>query len=162
MRNLVLEGLAERWGDAFDPSFNKDLDDIYSYYVEFHKAVVIILEKGDLNADVSIIGCGILLPLPAEDIYGTWCAEAPSSSSTGSKEKRSCRMMRVSVAKDCRGQGHAKAISQDLTNIARRLNFERILIETNTEWTSAVGLYRSLGFRVVEANEHNVHFELDL
>lgn len=168
VRDLVLEGMAERWGAEFDPSYNKDLDDIHAYYIVRHRATVVVLlqeqeqqQQQHVPDDRQIIGCGILLPLPAEDVYGTWCAEPPSSS--GPNETKSCcRMMRLSVAKDCRGQGHAKRIIRHLIDQAKERRFERILVETETAWTSAVGIYRSMGFRVIEAGEENVHYELDL
>jgi len=164
VRDLALEGLAERWGAEFDPSYNKDLEDIQAYYIARHRATVVVLlqeQQQKHPGDRRIIGCGILLPLPAEDVYGTWCAEPPSSSGPH-ETKTCCRMMRLSVAKDCRGQGHAKRIIRHLIEKANERHFERILVETETAWTSAVGIYRSMGFRVIEAGEENVHYELDL
>jgi hypothetical protein len=34
VRELVLEGMRERWGDAYDPSVNPDLDDISASYLD--------------------------------------------------------------------------------------------------------------------------------
>ncbi|KAF9203796.1 hypothetical protein BGZ49_006040 [Haplosporangium sp. Z 27] len=169
VRNLVLEGLAERWGDEFDPTYNQDVNDIHSYYVKRHHATVIVLElQGDstLNENnSSIIGCGILLPLPAEDVYGTWCAEPLSSiraTTDSAKEPRLCRMMRLSVSSQHRGKGYAKTIIKYLVNVAKEQQFDRILVETETVWASAVQIYKSVGFQVAEAGEENVHYEYRL
>ncbi|KAI1321829.1 hypothetical protein EDD11_000105 [Mortierella claussenii] len=163
VRHLVLEGLAERWGSEFDASYNQDVNDIDGYYVQHHHATVAVLEN---KQDSCIYGCGILLPLPAEDRYGTWCAEPPSSSTAlsedGSKKLKLCRMMRLSVSKELRGKGYAKKIINHLRDAAQKQHFDRILVETETAWTSAVQVYKSAGFRVVEAGEENVHFEYDV
>lgn len=159
VRDLVLEGLAERWGSVFDPSYNRDLDDISNYYVERHRATIAVLEDSDQPyGGRSILGCGILLPLPAEDVYDTWCPE-PESRADVLSGLRICRMMRLSVSKDCRGKGYAKRIIHHLVEVAREQGFDRILVETETLWTSAVQIYKSMGFEVVESGEENIHFE---
>ncbi|KAG0004902.1 hypothetical protein BGZ79_007690 [Entomortierella chlamydospora] len=169
VRNLVLEGLAERWGAEFDSSYNQDLTDIYSYYVKRHHATVVVLElQGNSNRqkdNPAIIGCGVLLPLPAEDVYGTWCAEPRSSMKATTnlgKEPKLCRMMRLSISSQQRGNGYGRSIIQHLINSAREQQFDRILVETETAWTSAVEIYKATGFQVVEVGEENVHFGYDL
>ncbi|KAK3816486.1 MAG: acyl-CoA N-acyltransferase [Benniella sp.] len=177
VHDLVLEGLAERWGAEFDPSYNQDLVDIIGYYVEGHRATVVVLEYPDQGSESRsvtggggggggasshrIVGCGILLPLPAEDIYGTWCPE-PASRIDDLKGLKLCRMMRLSVSKVHRGKGFAKQIIQHLINMAKEQGFDRILVETETLWTSAVQIYKSMGFVLVESGEENVHFEYTL
>ncbi|KAF9921884.1 hypothetical protein BGZ65_010007 [Modicella reniformis] len=145
VRNLVLEGLAERWGSDFDPSYNQDLIDMYSYYVEHHRASVVVLEHSE-----------------HEDVYNTWSAEPAALRSAQLSGLRLCRMMRLSVSKDHRGKGYAKRIILYLVHVARRLVFDKILVETETLWVSAVNVYKSMDFDVVEAGEENVHFELTL
>ncbi|KAF9095859.1 hypothetical protein BGX23_012493 [Mortierella sp. AD031] len=162
VRRIVLEGLAERWGAEFDPSYNRDLNDIYSYYIDRHHATVAVMEdpqqqSGPTGQEETIIGCGILLPLPAEDVYGTWCAE-PESVRANSAGLRLCRMMRLSVSADRRGQGLAKRMIRHLIEKARERQFDLILVETETLWTSAVQIYKSEGFEVAEANHENVHY----
>ncbi|KAF9900365.1 hypothetical protein BX616_002610 [Lobosporangium transversale] len=174
VRHLLLEGLAERWGSAFDASYNQDVNDIDGYYIQYHHATVIVLEIEEGGKAV-VVACGILLPLPAEDVYGTWCAEPKSGSSKDKDEDKDmdddnkerdglklCRMLRLSVSKAHRGKGYGKQIIRHLTGVARDRGFDRILVETETLWASAVQIYKSLGFRVVEAGEENVHFEYDL
>ncbi|KAG0298517.1 hypothetical protein BGZ97_004024 [Linnemannia gamsii] len=164
VRKIILDGLAERFGPEFDPSYNKDLDDIYGYYVDRHHATVAVLEdqRQQLhdNEQPAIVGCGILLPLPAEDVYGTWCAEPESikvdANSAGLSKM--CRMMRLSVSADRRGQGLAKKMIRHLIEKARERQFDLILVETEVPWTSAVQIYKSEGFSVAEADRENIHY----
>ncbi|KAF9438253.1 hypothetical protein BGZ76_008986 [Entomortierella beljakovae] len=166
VRNLILEGLAERWGAEFDPSYNQDVTDIDSYYINYHHATVVVLELEENSGydGTRVIGCGILLPLPAEDVYGTWAAETVLSKHATdlTRELKLCRMMRLSVSRQYRGKGYAKSIIQHLVNSAREKQFDRILVETEIAWTSAVQIYKSLGFKVVDVGEETVHFEYDL
>ncbi|KAF8927537.1 hypothetical protein BGZ47_002101 [Haplosporangium gracile] len=176
VRNIILEGLAERWGQEFDPTFNKDLDDIYGYYVDRHHATVAVIEEyqqqryqpqeGAAITDEQqthspvIIGCGVLLPLPAEDVYGTWCAEPESirEKANSAGLTKLCRMMRLSVSADRRGQGLAKKMIRHLIETARERQFDLILVETEVLWESAVQIYKSEGFFVAEADDENIHY----
>ncbi|KAF9933667.1 hypothetical protein FBU30_004910 [Linnemannia zychae] len=156
VRKVILAGLAERWGSEFDPSYNKDLDDIYGYYVNRHQATVAVIEEKQQDGLPIIIGCGILIPLPAEDVYGTWCAE-PDSVRAVAEGLKLGRMMRLSVSEKYRGRGLAKKMIRHLLQKAREQQFEMVVVETETAWTSAVQIYKSEGFTVVEANEENIH-----
>ncbi|KAF9135305.1 hypothetical protein BGW39_003730 [Mortierella sp. 14UC] len=163
VQRIVLEGLAERWGKEFDPSYNKDLDDIYGYYIDRHHATVAVMveeQRGQhekQEQQPTIIGCGILLPLPAEDIYGTWCAE-PETIRANSAGLKLCRMMRLSVSWEYRGRGLAKWMIHYLVEKAREQGFDLILVETERLWTSAVQIYKSEGFSVAEESEENIHY----
>ncbi|KAK3841287.1 MAG: acyl-CoA N-acyltransferase [Linnemannia gamsii] len=170
VRRIILEGLAERWGAEFDPSYNKDLDDIYGYYIGRHHGTVAVMveeqqgqqgqEQEDDNhhhSHTAIIGCGILLPLPADDDFGTWCAE-PESIRTNSAGLKLCRMLRLSVSRDYRGRGLAKRMIRHLVEKAREQGFEVILVETERLWTSAVQIYKSEGFSVAVESEENIHY----
>lgn len=170
VHDLVQAGLKERWGEEYNPTYNKDLDDIYGYYVERLQCSVAVLEHPEQGP----IGCGVLIPLPAKDEFGTWQAEPNvTRSKTGAEEAivdhtknedldqdvKKCRMVRVSVSRAHRDHGHAKSIVKYLMDAARSRGFHKIIVETTTPWTSAVKLYESLGYTVVGANEENVHFE---
>jgi hypothetical protein len=48
VRDLVLEGMRERWGDAYDPSANSDLGDIAANYVDRGAEVVVIEIGGEI------------------------------------------------------------------------------------------------------------------
>lgn len=170
VHDLVQAGLNERWGDEYNPTYNKDLDDIYGYYVERLKCSVAVLEHPEQGP----IGCGVLIPLPAKDEFGTWQAEPNLTRSKSSADEaivdhaknedldsdvKKCRMVRVSVDSAHRGQGYAKSIVKYLMDAARSRGFHKVIVETTTPWISAVKLYESLGYAVVDANEENVHFE---
>ncbi|KAF9337578.1 hypothetical protein BG006_003973 [Podila minutissima] len=170
VHDLVQAGLKERWGDEYNPTYNKDLDDIYGYYVELLKCSVAVLEHPEQGP----IGCGVLIPLPAKDEFGTWQAAPNLTRSKRSADEatvdyamnedldpdvKKCRMVRVSVDSAHRGQGHAKSIVKYLMDAARSRGFHKVIVETTTPWISAVKLYESLGYAVVDANEENVHFE---
>ncbi|KAF9316857.1 hypothetical protein BG003_001447 [Podila horticola] len=130
VHDLVQAGLKERWGDEFNPIYNKDLDDIYGYYVERLKCSVAVLEHPEQGP----IGCGVLIPLPAKDEFGTWKAQPKMTRpKTGADEaivdhaqnedldpdEKKCRMVRVSVNSAHRGHGHAKSIVEYLMDAAR-------------------------------------------
>ncbi|KAG0341664.1 hypothetical protein BG000_008354 [Podila horticola] len=170
VHDLVQAGLKERWGDEFNPIYNKDLDDIYGYYVERLRCSVAVLEHPEQGP----IGCGVLIPLPAKDEFGTWKAEPKvTRPKTGADEaivdhaqnedldpdEKKCRMVRVSINSAHRGHGHAKSIVEYLMDAARSRGFHKIVVETTTPWTSAVKLYESLGYTVADTNGENVHFE---
>lgn len=165
MHDLVQAGLKERWGDEYNPTYNKDLDDIYGYYVERLQCSVAVLE----HPEQGLIGCGVLIPLPAKDEFGTWQARSKTDADEAIVEHaknedpdpdvKKCRMVRVSVNCAHRGHGHAKSIVKYLMDAARSRGFHKIIVETSTPWTTAVKLYESLRYTIVDANEENVHFE---
>ncbi|KAG0203914.1 hypothetical protein BGX28_003966 [Mortierella sp. GBA30] len=151
--------LSERWGKDFDPSFNQDLKDIYGYYVQRHGATVVVMES--IEPEDEILACGILLPLPAEDVYDSWRAE-PESTKASHEGLRLSRMIRLSVSKDQRGKGYGKKIVQYLIDAAREQRFDRILVETEKHWASAVGVYDAAGFIAVADDGERFHYEYNL
>jgi ribosomal protein S18 acetylase RimI-like enzyme len=118
MRALILDGLASRFGFA-DESLTPDLDDIHSHYAG--ETILVVEDQG------SLVACGILRRENRSD--------------------DSARLVRVSVHRDYQGKGLGKRISQQLIEAARARGFRRVLCETNSDWESALRLYRSLGFR---------------
>ena len=119
VRALILAGLEDRFGFLLD-GVNPDLDDIYAHYIE-QEASFIVLEQ-----DNQIVGCGALIKENDSDTV--------------------CRIVRVSVNHELRGQGLGRLISTRLMDIARERGFERIEVETNSDWASALKLYKELGF----------------
>ncbi|MCA9889595.1 MAG: GNAT family N-acetyltransferase [Anaerolineae bacterium] len=119
VRDLILAGLEDRFGFLLD-GVNPDLDDIYANYVEQDASFIV------MACDGHIVGCGALIKENDSDII--------------------CRIVRVSVTHEMRGQGLGRMISEHLIDIARERGFERIEVETNSDWTSALTLYKSLGF----------------
>jgi hypothetical protein len=50
VRELVLGGMRERWGDAYDPAANPDLNNISAIYVARGAEVVVVEVGGDIVA----------------------------------------------------------------------------------------------------------------
>jgi GNAT superfamily N-acetyltransferase len=116
---LILEGLGQRFG-KIDSGLNPDLTDIQSSYVN-QDATFLVVEH-----DSEVVGCGALIL------------------ENGSREV--ARIVRVSVRRDQQGKGTGRAISERLIGIARERGFKRILVETNSDWDSALRLYQTCGF----------------
>ncbi|MEZ4670905.1 MAG: GNAT family N-acetyltransferase [Anaerolineae bacterium] len=119
VRDLILSGLGSRFG-FIDASFNPDLDDIHANYVA-QGATVLVTEN--LNA---IVGCGILMREDGSELIG--------------------RIVRMSVATSEQGKGLGRRIGEALLRVAQERGFQRVLVETNDDWHSALRLYQSLGF----------------
>ena len=117
---LINAGLAQRFGTA-DESLNPDIYDIQAHYVD-QDAVFLVVED---TAGV-IIGCGALIHENGSDEIA--------------------RIVRVSVREDHQGRGLGRKISMALLDEAREKGYQRVLVETNADWTSALCLYKSLGF----------------
>jgi N-acetylglutamate synthase-like GNAT family acetyltransferase len=116
---LILEGLGQRFGEI-DSGLNPDLTDIQSSYVN-QDATFLVVEH-----DSEVVGCGALIL------------------ENGSREV--ARIVRVSVRRDQQSKGTGRAISERLIGIACERGFKRILVETNSDWDSALRLYQTCGF----------------
>ena len=57
------------------------------------------------------------------------------------------RITRMSTKLEFRGRGLAKLILERLIFEARDRGFSRVLLETNSDWSDAVRLYKRAGFR---------------
>ncbi|WP_426573580.1 GNAT family N-acetyltransferase [Aquihabitans sp. McL0605] len=132
VRALVLDGMRERWGEAYDDSFNPDLDDIWATHVA-HGAEVVVADDGG-----RIVAVGMLLPEP---------------------EDRG-RIRRVSVDRSHRRQGLGRAVVDELVARARDRAMVEVLVRADTPWTSALALYRSCGFTCVGADDTDTLFSL--
>ena len=132
VRDLVLAGLEDRWGDAYDASHNPDLDDLNANYVA-HGAEVVVLEAGG-----EIVATGILL----------------------SDGRDRGRIVRMSVDRCHRRQGHGRRIVEELIRRARHRGMVEVIVLTDTPWTSAVALYRSCGFDEVGRDDTDTHFAM--
>jgi ribosomal protein S18 acetylase RimI-like enzyme len=132
VRELVLGGMRERWGDAYDASANPDLDDIAASYVG-RGAEVVVLEIGG-----GILATGMLL----------------------SEGELRGRIVRVSVDRAHRRQGFGRQVVEELVGRARRRGMLEVVVRTDTPWTSALALYRSCGFQDVGRDATDTHFAL--
>jgi GNAT superfamily N-acetyltransferase len=134
LRELVLTGMRERWGDAYDPSVNPDLDNISASYVERGAEVVVIETGGE------IVATGMLQH--GRDDRG--------------------RIVRVSVDQAHRRKGFGRQVVNELVWRARRRGMLEVVVLTDTPWTSALALYRSCGFNDVAQDHTDTRFALPL
>jgi GNAT superfamily N-acetyltransferase len=134
VRELVLGGMRERWGDCYGPSSNPDLDDISASYVD-RGAEVVVGETGG-----EIVATGALRP----------------------EGGRRGRIVRMSVDKAHRRQGFGRQVVEELVRRARCRGMFEVVVLTDTPWTSALALYRSCGFDQVGQDDTDTRFVLPL
>ena len=134
VRELVLDGMRERWGEVYDETFNPDLDDIWANHVVAGADVVVDERDG------VIVTVGMLLPEP---------------------EGRG-RIRRMSVSADHRRLGLGRAMVEELVARARQRGMAEVLVRADTQWTSAVALYERCGFTCTGSDETDTHFSLVL
>lgn len=134
-RDLILRGLRERWGADFDPSFNSDLDDMGASYLATGGQVIVAIDGR------TIVGTGTLMVEPGDRVV---------------------RLVRMSTDPQHRRRGIARGIVDELIRRARTGDYDHMLVETDTPWTSAVRLYQSCGFQITEQDDANTYFMLAL
>jgi GNAT superfamily N-acetyltransferase len=117
---------------GYDPRCNPDLENFAEHY---GSSVILVAKRGS-----RIVGVGVLQP--ERDGAG--------------------RIVRMSVARDCRRQGIGTRILQGLLQAARRLGYRRVLLETTASWESAISFYVRRGFIPCEVRDGDQHFVLDL
>ena len=134
VQQLVLSGLGERWGAAFDPSFNGDLADIAANWVARGAEVVV------LETDAGIVATGTLAP-------------------DGGQR---AQIVRMSVAATHRRQGLGRMVVEALIVKARERGVTEVVVSTDTPWKSAVELYLACGFIEVDRDDTDTHFSMAL
>lgn len=123
VRDLVLTGLAEHWGEV-DESLNPDLDDMLAAYPAGRTIIA-------ANAAGEILGTGTLRP------HGDVEAE----------------IVRMSVRSDVRRSGVGRRIVDELVAIARGWGCEAVVLETTTTWSEVVAFYQRCGFEITHVDE---------
>jgi N-acetylglutamate synthase-like GNAT family acetyltransferase len=131
-RRLIQEGLGEHFG-FIDETMNPDIDDINaSYIAPGHEFYVVV------NGPKLVATCALML---SEDGVG--------------------QMVRVSVAKQYRRHGIARAIVARLSEIARQRGMRRLQVETNNDWVDAIWLYHNSGFSQYDCDDVSVYMAVD-
>lgn len=134
VRVMVLDGLRERWGSVYRHDVNPDLDDIMASHVDAGADVLVAEAAG------KVVACGLVLP------------ESPGLG----------RILRVSVQREHRRQGVARALVTELVTGARHRGLRTIVVRTDTPWASALALYQSLAFTQTHQDGTDTLFELHL
>ena len=132
VRGLIQSGMAERWGDQFDPDANSDTDDLWATYVARGAEIAVFEIDGD------VVATGTLIP------------EADGAG----------RIRRVSVDLRHRRKGLARAVVSELIERALRRDLDPLRVTADTPWTDAVQLYRACGFEIVSQNEVATQFTM--
>ncbi len=133
---LILEGLVEHWG-ALDPTLNPDLDDIAASYAA---GCFLTAWRGE-----RLVGTGAILSEIVDD-----------------EAEGTARVVRMSVARDCRRQGIGWALLDALCAAARDAGYRRLVLETTAAWRGVIDFYQTYGFRALGLREGDMHFEMDL
>ncbi len=115
-----------------DERLNPDLDDISASYAD---GCFVVARCGD-----ALIGTGGFRPHDASSV----------------------QIHRVSVAAARRGEGIGEAIVRRLLDEARRLGFERAVLETTASWRGVVAFWKTLGFVPTHVVGGDQYFELRL
>jgi len=131
VRGLIIEGLRGHFG-VIDESLNPDLDNIERNFLNKGHAFIVAEIGGQL------VGAGGLMVI----------------------DNKIARMVRVSVANSHRRKGIGMTIVDRLVSIAREHGFERVLVETNHDWSDAISLYLRCGFVIYERDDISVHLQL--
>lgn len=132
-RRLVLAGLGDHFGEI-DGTRNPDLDDIAAHYIRAGRLFLLAERDGE------VVGTGALVE------------EGPTIG----------RLVRMSVDRRHRGQGIGRALVGHLVEAARARGYRRLLVETNDDWTDAIGLYVACGFVEEDRRDGEVHLALTL
>jgi len=126
--------MRDRWGDAFDPTRNPDLGDLWASYMTNGAELLVAVDR-----DGAIVGTGALVPDP-----------------------EGARIVRMSVAAAMRRQGIARTLVAELVELARETGVDHVVASTDIPWTDALALYEACGFVVTGHSDDETHLRLDL
>ncbi len=131
--------MRDRWGDDYDPTSNPDLSDLDANYMT-NARLFLVAEMTDSNGADQIVGTGALVP------------EGSGVS----------RILRVSVDRDWRRRGIAKALVAELLLAASKAGSTRVVVSTDTPWFEAIALYEATGFVAMGVDQTDTHLALEL
>lgn len=119
VRNLILAGLEEHWGEL-DLNFNSDVNDLARAYPTGRTIVV-------ENLKHLLLGTGTLVP----------------------RSDDTAEIVRMSVSRSARRTGVGRALVGELLDTARKWGKSEVVLETTSTWLEVVAFYQSCGFRFV-------------
>ncbi|EFC49334.1 hypothetical protein NAEGRDRAFT_45919 [Naegleria gruberi] len=164
---IVHQGLAERFGDEYDESFNQDLNDLDANYLVFCAMFS--------TSNNEMIGTGALSleHFTSKLVENNHDQDSDNSKQRESENEYCLRVGRVSVIKEYRRKGLAFQIMKYLISKAGQLYVKLkddenkvmkswLVVETDTPWIEAVELYKKLGFIQVCERDGCVHFKKEI
>ncbi|EWG11642.1 GNAT family N-acetyltransferase [Cytobacillus firmus] len=132
-KELILNGFQERFG-FIDHSLNPDLNSLTETY--------------------SAEGALFLAGLIDNELV---CTGAITNEGNGE-----CRLQRMSVKKEFRGQGIAGMMVRKLEDHAKAAGYIKVVLETNIAWDNAVNLYKSCGYKEYKMEDEMIHLSKDI
>lgn len=140
-RELFLEYQEGLGVDLCFQSFEEELAGLPGKYAEPRGALLLVYsDAGEL------VGCGALRPLDEPSV---------------------CELKRIYVRSAFRGHGLGRLISEALMDRAKEIGYRTVRLDTLARLTSAIKIYRDLGFTEIPAYNYNpeddiVYFERSL
>ncbi|MBN8201676.1 GNAT family N-acetyltransferase [Bacillus sp. NTK034] len=132
-KELILKGFQERFG-FIDHSLNPDLNCLTETYSAEGDFFLAGLIENELVCTGAITNVG----------------------------KGECRLQRMSVKKEFRGQGIAGMMVRQLEDRARAAGYRKVVLETNMAWDSAVNLYKRCGYMEYYMEDEMIHLSKEI
>ena len=158
---VILEGLKEHWGESFDVNFNEDLVNFESHYLVSvvetttnAPAMYVALKDG------RVVGTGALIPEDVQEEIQSCCNTEDFAKV---EERKVMRIVRMSVAKECRRCGVGSVVLRELLRVAKQeRGCTELVVETTADWDDAVAFYLHNGFIPQGVRDGDMHFAYKL
>jgi putative acetyltransferase len=128
IRAIVAETLAEFGFPLESSGVDADLDDIRAAYQQRGGAFRVLVDDGD-----AVVGCGGIYPV----------------------DEQTAELRKMYFRPEARGQGFGRELLMDLVSQARTSGFDRIVLETASNLTTAIRLYERYGFTETDGPKHS-------
>ncbi len=134
----------------------RDLPDVSALFREYAASLDIDLEFQGFEAELASLP-GKYAP-PSGRLLLAWdkaSGESGAGRAVGCAALRAighgmCEMKRLYVRPEARGTRLGRRLAERICHEARDAGYERICLDTLPTMTSAIGLYQSLGFRLID------------
>lgn len=152
-KQIIIEGLREHWGEAFDLNYNADLIDFEKTYLRNPQNSFFVALLKDKQKE-EVIGTGALIPEKEGKV-----SKLREREKTAERKETKFRIVRMSVRKDYRRKGVGKRI---LVELLREAKEERkgsvVVVETTDTWEVAKSFYIRWGFIPIGVKDGDMHF----